>query len=70
MTSGSVLCMTPATSIGRFQPFLFVFYMMYNTFTCLKFISEMVEMLQEIVDLKAYLALELTYRFLKMYLYI
>lgn len=21
MTSGSVLCMTPATSIGRFQPF-------------------------------------------------
>ena len=41
--AGSVLCMTPATSIGRFQPFLFVFYSMYSTFTWLRFISEMVD---------------------------
>lgn len=36
---------------------------MYGTFTCLKFISDMVGMLQEMVDQKAYLALELTERF-------
>lgn len=53
----------PLPVLVGFNLFLCVFYIVYSTFTCLKFISKMVEMLEEMVDLKAYLALELMYRF-------
>lgn len=43
MTSGSVLCMTPATSIGRFQPFFICLLYDIQCLRCLTLISEMVE---------------------------